>query len=119
METTFQALEKTINAELELARQSQKEGNEGKARVCARRAAGWAVGWYAHANSLAEPHSNALQHLGWLTEYPGIGEEIREAASRLITKLAPDGSLPFDHDPIDDAQKIIQAVLGFGNVFEE
>lgn len=119
MPTTLDALEKTIATELDLARQSQEEGNEGKARVCARRAAGWAVGWYVESNGLAEPHANALQHLRWLTEYTKVGEEIQEAASRLVTRLAPDGSLPFDQDPIDDAKEIIQAVLGLELLVDE
>jgi hypothetical protein len=63
-------------------------------------------------NALSEPHNNALDHLRWLVAYPELTEELREAASRLTTRIGEDGSLPFRQDPIDDARKIIQELLG-------
>lgn len=100
-----------ITAELEAAVRFRKEGNEGRARVCARRAAGWAVGWYVEKYQLAETHSNALEHLRWLANYPHADSRLNEAARRLVTKLKPDGSLPFEYDLLDEAHLIIESYL--------
>ncbi|TFH34007.1 MAG: hypothetical protein E4G99_10365 [Anaerolineales bacterium] len=103
---------KVINEELANARLSRQNGNRGRTRVCARRAAGWAVGWYVESNRLAETHANALEHLRWLETYPPAGDDVREAATRLVTKLDPDGNPAFEQDPIEDARLIIQELLG-------
>jgi hypothetical protein len=101
-----------LGAELKEAQRSRMQGNEGKARVCARRAAGWAVGSYVETRSLAEPHTNALEHLKWVGENTKFSDEVREAANRLTTKVNTDGNLPFREDPVSDAQLIITALLG-------
>lgn len=96
-----------IQVELEDAHRYRTMGNEGRARVCARRAAGWAVGWYVEANRFAESHSNALEHLRWLADNPQADDRYREAAARLTTKLKPDGRMPFEQDLLEDARSII------------
>ena len=112
MNSPHQEIEAVIRAELAEALRSKREGKQGRARVCARRAAGWAVGWHKEASGLAKSHINALEQLRWLANQPDAGSRLQEAAARLITKLAPDGSLPFEQDPIEDARKIITALLG-------
>jgi hypothetical protein len=112
MNSNLKDIQLVLRAELEEAQRSRKQGNEGKARVCARRAAGWAIGAYVEMHSLAEPHSNALEHLKWLVENYDVSDELREAANRLTTKVDVDGNLPFREDPISDAQLIITALLG-------
>jgi len=108
----IEELRAEIQAELADAFRFREMGNEGRARVCARRAAGWAVGWYVEANGLAEAHSNALEHLRWFTNHLHADARLREAAARLTTKLKPDGRLPFEQDLLDDARSIIDFCLG-------
>jgi hypothetical protein len=102
-----------LKAEIADARRSYARGNYGRARVCARRAAGWSVGEYLELHQLGEAHGNALEHLKWLVEDAGTPEALRAAAIRLTTTIDEDGSLPFDQDPIEDAKLIIQGLLGY------
>lgn len=111
MTSSFDQLLELIRHELSDAQRSRARGNEGRARVCARRAAGWAVGWYVETHSLAESHTNALQHLRWLVDQTEVDDELRRAADRLTTKVDQAGQLPFSADPIEDAKRIIKEIL--------
>jgi hypothetical protein len=106
-------LEAVLISELKDALHSRQMGKEGRARVCARRAAGWAIGWYVETKGLGESHGNALKHLKWLSGYDGVSEGLRQAAVRLSTTIEADGTLPFNEDPLEDARKIIHAMLGY------
>ncbi|NIS83541.1 MAG: hypothetical protein GTO14_25840 [Anaerolineales bacterium] len=105
-------IRKRIDSELNLAHKARSQGNEGRARVCARRAAGWAVAAYRQRNFGIEPHANAFRQLRWLRTLEGASQEIRDAASRLTTRVSLDHSLPHDEDPLEDARMLIQALLG-------
>ena len=99
-----------VASELEAARHWEAEGNAGRARVCARRAAGWAVGICHSQASEASQEGNAYH---WLLRYQDLDttpRELRAAAQRLTTRVAEDHSLPFDEDPISDAEAIVQAL---------
>ena len=90
-----------ISLELDHAREAHAAGNAGQARVCARRAAGWAI----------RPRSgfsgDAIKQLKWLQGDVTAPEAVRAAALRLTTKVDTDHHLPFDNDPVEDAQLII------------
>jgi hypothetical protein len=100
-----------IRAELVEAEKWRKSGKEGRARVCARRAAGWAIQFYIE-NRLEESTSlNAYQLLGWFRSRKEVPEALREAAKRLYVRVTPAGSLPHPNDPLQDAGAIIDAIL--------
>lgn len=111
MNSDREEIKRRLHAELEQAQRARQQGNEGKARVCARRAAGWAVGWYVEVNALAEAHTNALEHLKWLGSNAAFPDELREIARRLTTRVDADGRLPYPEDPIVDAQFLITTLL--------
>ena len=100
-----------IEAELKFARSEQAKGNEGRARVCARRAAGWAVAAYWKQRLGAGPHPNAYHLLCWFQKLEDIPEDLRLAATRLTTRVTPTHELPHDEDPLEDAQAIVQALM--------
>ena len=82
-------------------------GNEGRARVCARRAAGWAAGQLWAARQETPAPKSAYSLLVWLSgahEAPG---PIRQAAHRLTVRIGPDQRLPHRQDPLDDAQAVV------------
>lgn len=96
-----------IEAELLHAREAQAASQPGKARVCARRAAGWATrAWYQHREG-AGWRGDAVKQLRRLRDDPAAPEAIRQAAERLTTKVDENHALPFDHDPVDDARLIV------------
>ena len=95
--------------ELNRAREARLRGQEGRARVCARRAAGWAASaHYRHTTGSMPPHS-ALSLLKRLQQDGTIEVEIRNAAMRLTQRVTPTFEHPFPEDPLDDAQRIIDA----------
>lgn len=101
-----------IAQELSAARQAQQAGNPGRARVCARRAAGWAIRAWYQAREGAGWGGDAMKQLQRLAADPAASATARAAAQRLLTKVDLDHKLPFDEDPLDDARVIIEAVQG-------
>jgi hypothetical protein len=95
-----------IEAELSYARAAREHGKEGRARVCARRAAGWAVA--ARYPGIAR--HGALGLLRWL-QVSGP-EELREAAQRLVVSVDLDHQLPHEQDPLLDAEQIVNTLIG-------
>jgi len=98
--------------EISQAHEARSQGREGRARVCARRAAGWAACAYYERQTGARPPHSALTLLRWLQKDTGIGEQVRGAAVRLTTHVTRSHELPFDEDPLVDAQLIIEALAG-------
>jgi hypothetical protein len=96
-----------IEAELRQARLAQQSGNPGRARVCARRAAGMAIREFYRKREQAGWGGDALKQLQRLSEDESAPDEIRQAAVRLTTKVDENHQLPFTEDPVEDAQEII------------
>ena len=90
-----------VEMELLNARQARNSGNEGKARVCARRAVGLAL----FASGIA--HSRSLYAIQSFIENQNIPEEIRLLALPLLEKVDENHLLESGFDLIDCAQKII------------
>jgi hypothetical protein len=105
-------IEELIKGELSQAHEARLKGNEGRARVCARRAAGWAVeSIYAGEEAVKVPEANAYRFLQWFTEQSNVPVQLREAASRLTTRVGRDFTLPFEQDPLCDAEMIVDWIL--------
>jgi hypothetical protein len=105
-------LRSIVQRELKLGRQAREQGNEGRARVCARRAAGWAVRFvYTPDSSESIPETNAYRYLLWLKQERRFPGNVREAAERLTARVNQEFSLPFDQDPLDDAALIVDWML--------
>ena len=102
--------QKLILEELAQANQARQGGNEGRARVCARRAAGWAVVYYRRRAGELVENENALDNLNWLADEVG-DPQIQAASRRLLTRVQPDYTLPHEEDPLQDAQAIVEALL--------
>ncbi|RLT46751.1 MAG: hypothetical protein DWI63_01875 [Chloroflexi bacterium] len=101
------AAEVTIARELALAEQARQAGNEGRARVCARRAAGWAVA--AGAGIAALP--NAFVQLQRLAKDSAQPAHIRSAAAHLTLRITSEHLLPGNADPLSEARSIIRHFL--------
>jgi len=101
-----------IETELAQAQKAREAGNEGQARVCARRAAGIAIReWYKRRLGSGW-HGDALKQLQRLQTDALAPENVRAAAQRLTTKVDFDHTLPFENDPIEDARRIIEFTGG-------
>jgi hypothetical protein len=99
-----------IDREIEQAFRLRAEGRLGRARVCCRRAAGWAVGpLYFGLTGLRSP-ANAMTLLRWYRDLAGAPEPLRQAAGRLTTHVTQDHALPHPEDPVEDARALIEAL---------
>ena len=107
-------LKRTIRRELEDADRARIDGNEGRARVCARRAAGWAVSITRSLAEESEIESNAYDMLQWLAQQSDTPDAVRSAATRLTTHVSHNHTLPFPEDPLEDARMICDVLLGRG-----
>jgi len=96
-----------VEKELAQAHKARAMGNEGQARVCARRAAGWAVrAWYQRRGGSGWG-GDAMKQLRRLLADDSVPEAVQAAAMRLTTKVDFDHSLPFEEDPVEDARNIV------------
>lgn len=82
---------------------SRSRGNEGRARVCARRAVGTALALRWSVGSQA----NAYQLLMRAAADSGLPPDVREAAQRLTRRVTEAHRLPHEEDPLDDARMLL------------
>jgi hypothetical protein len=112
MTRTAAEREEPIALELARAEAARRAGNEGMARVCARRAAGMALR-LRHASG-GEGNRDALVLLRDVAGEEGAPEGVRRAAERLIARVRADFTPAHPHDPIEDARTIIRHCAGTG-----
>lgn len=98
-----------IETELSNAQAAREQGLEGRARVCARRAAGIAVRAYLASQNLAA-EGNAYDLLQVLQTLPGAPEPARRAAKLLVARVTEAYQLPFEADLIHEARVMITAL---------
>jgi hypothetical protein len=96
-----------IQIELQSAQKSRADGNEGRARVCARRAAGVAARAYWTERDGHPPAGGIPDFLERLAELPSLGSASRQAVRNLLQTVDPDHNLPPNVDLIADAEKLI------------
>jgi len=97
-----------IEIEFRRAAEALAAGNDGKARVCARRAAGVALRAWHRSRGMAGVPSDAQSLLKLAAVEPDLAAAAREAAGRLSATAGPAGTT----DPVGDARTIIAAVSG-------
>jgi hypothetical protein len=93
-----------IEEELTRGAAARAEGYEGRARVCARRAAGAAVREYLTLRGLPIPGPSAYDLLAALQEMPEVSDAIRQVVSSLLTRVDETYALPIDADLLADAR---------------
>ncbi len=96
-----------IEVELDLAEKSRREGYEGRARVCARRAAAIAIREYFVRHRIPEVPGNALGLIQAVKSLPDIPQEMRRLAEILLLRVDEDFQLPPEIDLIAAARKLI------------
>ena len=96
-----------IEEELAAAQAAQQGSNDGKARVCARRAVALATNAWLARLPLPRWHGDAMAHLRQIQQDASFPLPIRQAAERLSTPVTNQHTAPFTTDPIADARLII------------
>jgi hypothetical protein len=95
-----------IQAELNQAEAARAAGNEGRARVCARRAAGMAARVFLDRRGVATQSESVMEVLQKLAEFPGLAPDLRLAAVHLTLRVTEAFTLPADVDLIADGRKL-------------
>jgi HEPN domain-containing protein len=100
-----------IEAEIEKAGQARARGNEGQARVCARRAAGIAIREYLTRQGIHPPSTSAYDLLNLLKDDPSLSPELKLIADHLTLRVTEEFKLPIDADLVAEAKKFCQELL--------
>ncbi len=96
-----------IAQELSAAKQAWHDGNEGKARVCARRAVAVAAESWSVGRGEPPGRADAMAHLRRIQQQGAFPLPVRQAAERLTTAVTRRQHAPFTTDPVSDASLII------------
>ena len=96
-----------IEEELAAAETARQNSNDGKARVCARRAVALATEAWLAQRSIPRWRGDAMAHLQQIQQDESFPLPIRQAAERLSTPVTHQHTAPFTTDPIADAKFII------------
>ena len=96
-----------IEQELAAAEAARQNSNDGKARVCARRAVALATEAWLARLPIPRWRGDAMAHLRQIQQDASFPLPIRQAAERLSTPVTRQHAAPFTTDPIADARLII------------
>jgi hypothetical protein len=97
--------------EIEHAVQARSIGNEGMARVCARRAAGIIIGEYLARKGYTNLTHSAYDRISKFCDLPDVNQYCKEIAGHFLLKVNPDHELPLNADLIDEAIGLEKTLL--------
>ena len=100
-----------IEAELERAEQARGRGNEGQARVCARRAAGIAIREYLTRRGIRPPSGSAYDLLNLLKDDPRLAPDLKRIVDHLTLRVTEEFKLPVEADLVAEARTFCQELL--------
>lgn len=110
---------KSVEKEFAKGEQARQKGNEGMARVCARRAAGLAIAYWLEYLRRDGWGPDAMNQLRNLQRDESMPQSVREAALRLTTKITEQFTSAFPTDPVEDSKIIIDYLLGNTNAAKQ
>ena len=100
-----------IKVEFERAIQARAKGNEGQARVCARRAAGIAIREYLTQRGIQISSTSAYDLLNLLKEDSLLPSDLKLVADHLTVRITEEFKLPVEADLIAEAQVLCDWLL--------
>ena len=100
-----------LELEFDRAAQARAKGNEGQARVCARRAAGIAIREYFARRGIRVRPVGAYDLLNMLGEEGNLPVEIRSVIRHLTMRVNEEFQLPVDADLIAESKTLCAWLL--------
>lgn len=91
---------------------SREAGNEGRARVCARRAAGLIAEEFFNRHGIRLETSSSIVRLYKLKELPQIPTETKQVIEHFLFRTTPNHNLPINVDLIAEARWLSLQLLG-------
>jgi len=98
-------------SELEQAQKAREKGNEGQARVCARRAAGIAIKDYLTRKGTQPPSISAYDLLNYIKEEPLLPPDLKLVADHLTLRVTEEFKLPIDVDLIAESRELCEWLI--------
>jgi len=99
-------------SEIQRGEQARAEGNEGMARVCARRAAGEVIREYFQRQNLAQSKPSALNALKILSQSDQVSPRVREISTHFVWQITTEHILPGDVDLLVEVRWLAKELLG-------
>ena len=100
-----------FNQEISRANDSRARGNEGQARVCARRAAGVIVREYFSRRGIRVLSPSAYDLLNSLVEMDDLPEDVHQSAGFLTLRVDEEFKLPPGIDLVQEAYTLCERLL--------
>jgi hypothetical protein len=100
-----------IDLEFERAQQARVNGNEGQARVCARRAAGIAIRDYFARKGMRPPSRSAHDLLNLIKEETPLTPDLKRIADHLTLRVTEEFKLPVEADLIAESKTLCDWLL--------
>lgn len=100
-----------LQLEFERAEQARAKGNEGQARVCARRAAGVAIREYLARRGIRPPSASAYDLLNLIKEDLHLSPDLKLIADHLTARVTDEFKLPINADLVAEAKQLCDALL--------
>ena len=98
-----------ITNELRNAYNAEDEGKHGLARVCARRAAGWAIQYYLFNNGIDLQSSSVLDQIKYFKLKRDNSPEIQIILEHLLVKVSRDSIEQDSYWPLPDVDLVKEA----------
>lgn len=100
-----------IEKEFEQAEKARADNNEGRARVCARRAAGIAIRDYLTRRGISIPSQSAYDLLHLIKEEPLLPPDLKLVTDHLTLRVTEEFKLPIDADLIAESRQLCEWLL--------
>ena len=100
-----------IEAEFQRAEQARARGNEGQARVCARRAAGIAIREYLIRKGTTPTSASAVDLLNFLKDDPLLSPDLKLIVDHLTLRVTEEFKLPVDVDLVAESRELCDELL--------
>ena len=102
-----QRVKDAITLEIDRAKTSRENHLEGRARVCSRRAAGYAIRAYLEERGVDTPDISALALIRQLDNQTGVQSQVKVVTEHLLIRVDEDFKLPVDADLIAEATWLV------------
>ena len=100
-----------LQFEFERAEQARTKGNEGQARVCARRAAGIAIREYLTRRGIRPASISAYDLLNLIKEDPHLSPDSKLIADHLTVRVTDEFKQPVNADLVAEAKQLCDELL--------
>ena len=100
-----------LQKEFEAAERARAKGNEGQARVCARRAAGIAIRVYLTRQGIRPPSPSAVDLLNLLKDDPLLSPDLKLIVDHLTLRVTEEFKLPIEADLVAEAKTLCEKLL--------